>query len=427
MSIRIVVGANWGDEGKGRMIDYFAQTADYVVRYQGGNNAGHTVVNDLGEFKMHLIPSGVFNPNVINVIGTDCVINLEALLSEVDGLRKRGIDVGPFNLKISNRACICFPYHKLQDEYEEERLGCKQFGSTKQGIGPVYCDKYLKYGIQIGALKDMEYFRSQLERCIELKNLTFSGVYKKPAISIEETLEWANSQREAILPYLVDIIEFFDNVDSEKKSILFEAQLGTLRDVHYGIYPFTTSSCTLSHFVPIGAGFFKRGDVDILAVVKSFSTCVGEGPFVTEMEPAQASTLRETAFEYGAATGRPRRIGHFDAVASRYGVKCQGATEIALTKLDSLSGLRELKICTSYSVNGVNTDRFPILSDLEKAQPVYETVPGWDEDVRQIRSFDKLPQNAIDYVLRIERLMGVKIKFVSVGPERESLIVRDDG
>lgn len=426
MPVRIVVGVNWGDEGKGRMVDYFSKDADYVIRYQGGNNAGHTVVNEFGTFKLHLMPCGIFRKNVVNVMGPGAVINLEAAFDELQQLRARGINITADNYKISNRAIICFPFHQLQDAYEEERLGESGFGSTKQGIGPVYSDKYLKYGIQVGALFYPEYFKEQLQRCLELKNALFESVYRKPKVEVEAMFAWAMQFGKCLEPHICDTIPLLENAVKAKKRIVLEAQLGTLRDIHYGIYPYTTSSCPLADFGIVGAGMFGgyAGQPSTTGVMKAFSTCVGAGPFVTEMSEDVAGPLREVAYEYGATTGRGRRIGHFDAVASRYGAKLQNATELALTKLDSLSGQTTLKICTHYQIGDRQIDNFPITPELLMSKPVYLEMPGWSEDITGIRTFAQLPAAARNYVETIERLVGVPIRYISVGPEREALIIR---
>jgi len=424
MKLRIVVGVNWGDEGKGRMVDYFAESTDYVVRYQGGNNAGHTVVNEFGEFKLHLIPSGIFYNDVVNVLGPGTAINLEAATDEIEKMRARGIKINKKNYKISDRAIICFPFHKLQDEYEEERLGAKMFGSTKQGIAPVYGDKYMKYAIQVGSLFYPEYLKGQIKRCLELKNRIFTKVYDKPPVDVDEMIEWTTKYGDFLKPYICDTIELLDKAQKSKKKILLEGQLGTLRDVHYGIYPYTTSSCPLSNFGPIGAGLFVNERPVITGVMKAFSTCVGEGPFVTEIKSELAENIREISHEYGAATGRPRRIGYFDAVASRYGAKVQNVTEIALTKLDSLSGQKKLRICTHYKIGSKTIDYFPITPALIDAEPVYTEMPGWQEDITPIRNYNKLPRSARDYVETFESLVEKPIRYISVGPEREALIIR---
>lgn len=425
MSVKIVVGVNWGDEGKGRMVDYFAKDADYVIRYQGGSNAGHTVVNHFGEFKLHLIPSGIFYNHVVNILGPGTVINLEAAIEEIENVKKRHIEITKENYKISNRAIICFPFHKLQDEYEEERLQKSEFGSTKQGIAPAYSDKYSKYGIQVGALLFPDYFKSQLKRIIDLKNQVFTQVYKKPPIDLNMMIKWSMDYAGKLSPYICDTIELLGEAQKQNKNILLEAQLGTLRDIHYGIYPFTTSSCTLSSYAPIGSGIYNMQSPVIVGVMKAFSTCVGAGPFITELSDGLANEIREIAYEYGAATGRPRRIGYFDAVASKFGAMLQNATEIAITKLDSLSGQKKLKICTKYIVNDKKIDYFPINAELEKATPEYIELAGWDEDISSIRNFNDLPKNAQEYVSTIEKLIQIPLKYVSVGPEREALIIRN--
>lgn len=421
MSIEIVVGANWGDEGKGRMVDYLAQSADFVVRFQGGNNAGHTVVNEFGTFKLHLLPSGVFNPKATNVLGPGMVIDIEGLANELADLQAQGIHPA---IRVSDRATICFPFHRLQDAWEEERLGAQAYGSTRRGIAPAYGDRTMKKGIQIGELLYPDRLRERLLHLLEWKELQ-SGIYgKNGAISFDETIAWAETYGDKIRDLICDTTILLEDAARAGKNILFEAQLGTLRDLNFGIYPFTTSSCALASYAPVGGGLFGYGLDRVMAVVKAFSTCVGEGPFVTRMDEAEANELREIAAEYGAATGRPRTIGHFDALATRYGVKVQGATEVALTKLDSLSGLNTLKICTHYEFRGQKVENFPINAVLDEATPVYEEVPGWSEDITGVREFDKLPAAAQKYVLEIERLIKCRIRYVSVGPERASLIDR---
>jgi adenylosuccinate synthase len=424
MPVRIVVGVNWGDEGKGKMVDYFARQADYVVRFQGGNNAGHTVENEKGSFKMHLIPSGIFYPNVINILGPGMAVNLEALAGEIQSLKERGIKVSPDNLKLSDRAVICFPFHRLQDEYDEERLGSKMFGSTRQGIAQVYADRYLKYGIQMGTLNYPDYLKEQIERCLELKNRLFTEVYKKPAVSPERVLGWAMEQAEILRPYVCDSHNSLREAAQKHSRIILEGQLGALRDIIYGIYPYTTSSSTIASFGPAGAGCFNFETPVITGIMKAFSTCVGEGPFVTEIKGALAEQIRETSFEYGASTGRPRRIGYFDAVASRYGTEINGAKELALTKLDSLSGLSSLKICTHYRTGTKTTADFPITAELVQAEPVYAEVHGWKEDIRGVREYSRLPASARNYVEKLEELVQCRIAYISVGPEREAVIAR---
>ena len=422
MSIQIVVGANWGDEGKGRMVDYFAQQADFVVRYQGGNNAGHTVVNEFGLFKLHLLPSGVFNPKVVNILGPGMVIDIEGLADEIDDLKSRGIEP---QVRVSDRATICFPFHRLEDTWEEERLGNEAYGSTRRGIAPAYGDRTMKKAIQVGELLHPGRFRDRLKKLADWKAERCRSFYgKDDGIRYEDALAWAEKHAARMKHLITDTSALLEEGAAAGKQILFEAQLGTLRDLNFGIYPYTTSSCALAAYAPVGGGLFGHGIDRVVAVVKAFSTCVGEGPFLTRMTDAEADELREIAEEYGAATGRPRTIGHFDAVATRYGCWAQGATEVALTKLDSLSGMKSLKICTHYEYKGQRIDRFPINAVLEDSQPVYEVVPGWDEDISGVREFGALPETARNYVLRIEELIGFKLRYVSVGPERDALIER---
>jgi len=425
MPVRIVVGVNWGDAGKGKMVDYFARRADYVVRFHGGANAGHTIENDPGKFKLHLIPSGILYNNVVNIMGPGTVINLEAAVKEMNDLRERGVKVSPGNYKISDRAVICFPFHRLQDEYEEERLGAAGFGSTRQGIAPVYSDRYLKYGVQVGSLNHPEYLKAQIERCLELKNRLFSGVYNKPPVSAEEVLGWVKQFGEELKPYICDSRTILKEAVESGREIILEGQLGALRDVFYGIYPFTTSSSTIAAGAGGGAGLFSSETPLVTGIMKAFSTCVGEGPFVTEIRDGLAERIRETAFEYGASTGRPRRIGHFDAVASRYGVEVSGAQELALTKLDSLSGLPVLKICTCYRLASRTTDVFPLTAELEQAEPEYIEMPGWEQEITRVCDYNKLPTAARAYLERIESLVNRPIRYISVGPRREETIVRE--
>ena len=422
MSIEIVVGANWGDEGKGRMVDYLAQDADLVVRFQGGNNAGHTVVNEFGEFKLHLLPSGVFNPKAVNILGPGMVIDIEALADEIDGIKARGIEPA---IRVSDRATICFPFHRLQDGWEEERLGKHAYGSTRRGISPAYGDRTMKKAVQVGELLHPKRLEHRLRQIVDWKKLTAQGVYgKENSFSFEETLDWARTHGERIRALICDTSVLLDEAAKNGRKILFEAQLGTLRDLNFGLYPFTTSSCTLAAFAPIGGGLFGYAPDRVIAVMKAFSTCVGEGPFVTLMDKDEADEMREKAKEYGAATGRPRTIGHFDGLASRFGVWAQGATEVALTKLDSLSGQKRLKLCVDYEYDGRPVGRFPLNAVLEEAQPVYKEMPGWDEDISGVRRFEDLPKNARAYVLEIERLVECRVRYVSVGPERDALIDR---
>ncbi len=419
----VVCGINWGDEGKGRVVDYLATDFDIVVRYQGGNNAGHTVVNEFGSFKLNLIPSGIFYPRVVNVLGPGMVVDLEGLASEIARLDARGIRCD--NLRVSDRATIVFPFHRQEDAWEEERLRKNAYGSTRRGIAPAYGDRYLKKAIQIGELLHPRHFRERLSHLIEWKSLVARQVYGvAQPLSVDSMYDWAMSHGEKVRPLICDTSSVLEDAQKSGRRILFEAQLGALRDVMFGIYPFTTSSSTLASFAPIGSGLLGARIDRVIGSMKAFSTCVGAGPFVTELFDERASRLRESAQEYGAATGRPRRIGHFDALASRYGVMLQAATEIVLTKLDSLSGFGPLHICTHYQVDGKPLHSFPINPLLEQAKPVLQEMKGWDEDITSVRDFDKLPQAARDYVLEIERMIACPIRYVSVGPERQQMIVR---
>jgi adenylosuccinate synthase len=424
MEVRIVVGINWGDEGKGKMVDYFSRQADNVIRFQGGSNAGHTIENEYGNFKLHLIPSGIFYKNVVNIMGPGTVINLEAAVQEMQNLRDRGIGISPENYKISDRAVICFPFHQKQDEYEESRLGAGMFGSTRQGIAPIYSDRYLKYAIQMGALFHPDYLKEQIFRCVDLKNSLFQKVYNQPAVSPGETLAWSLKYGEILKPYICDTLRLLNEDFHPRSRIILEGQLGALRDVTYGIYPFSTSSSTVAAYGAAGAGYFGKETPIVTGILKAFSTCVGEGPFVTEIKGEPADRLRETAFEYGASTGRPRRIGHFDAVASRYGVMLNSADELALTKLDSLSGQPSLKICTHYRLGQQTSKYFPLVPELVQAEPVYLEMPGWQEDIRDVSEYNKLPQAARNYIEKIEQLLQCRIAYISVGPRREALITR---
>ena len=419
-----IVGINWGDEGKGRMVDYLAESYDVVIRYQGGNNAGHTVVNDLGEFKLNLLPSGIFRPEKINLLGAGTVIDLKHLCEEMDRVRAGGVTITPDNLKISNRAMMVLPFHPLQDKLEEKRLGKDSYGSTLRGISPIYGDKYMKKSLQMGDLLHPETLKKHLKKLIDWKNAVFSQAYGQEPISFDETLEWINTYGGKLIPHIVDAGELLESAQDAGKNFLFEAQLGALRDIDYGIYPFTSSSSPLAAYAPCGCGFPSAKVGRVVGVVKAYSTCVGEGPFVGELDGDAAHDLREAGHEYGAATGRPRRVAWLDLVATRYGVKLQGATELAFTKLDVLSYLKEIPVCVAYDVNGRRTDRFPYTPELDEAVPVYETLPGWNCDISGCRSFDELPKEAKDYVLFAEKALGVKFTYVSVGAERDQLIIR---
>ncbi len=409
-----IVGINWGDEGKGRMVDYLAEQYEVVVRYQGGNNAGHTVINDYGKFALNLLPSGVFRPETLNLLGAGTVIDLKHLNGEIARLREKGVKIGPENLKISNRAMMVLPIHPAQDKWEEQRLGKDHFGSTLRGISPIYGDKYMKKAIQMGDLKHPATLERHLKRLVDWKNDTIVQGYGQEPIDYDETLEWIHTWGDRLIPFLCDAAELLDDAVKAGKSVMFEAQLGALRDIQYGIYPFTSSSSPLAAEAPVGCGMPSLKVDEVVGVTKAYSTCVGEGPFVGELDGQDAHDLREAGAEYGAATGR----------ATRYGTKLQGATALALTKMDVLSYLKEIPVCVAYRLNGETIDRFPYTPDLYDCEPVYEALPGWNCDISKCRTWDELPKAAKDYVLFIEKKVGCPIQYVSVGAEREALIIR---
>ena len=419
-----IVGINWGDEGKGRMVDLLASEYDVVVRYQGGNNAGHTVINQYGKFALHLIPSGIFRPEVINLLGNGTVIDPEALLEEMHSLQAAGVSITPENFKISDRATIVFPYHRAQDALEEERLKDAKYGSTKRGIAPVYSDKFQKKTIMMGELMDMDYLGQRLKGILEWKNLTIQNVYGAEPYDYDTLMAWLEKFGGQLRPYICDAGSVLRLAQLRGKNILFEAQLGALRDIDYGIYPYTSSSTPLAAYAPIGCGAPDLRVDEVLGIVKAYSTCVGEGPFTAEWFGAEADKLREAGGEYGAATGRPRRVGPLDLVATRYGVKVQGATSIALTKLDILSYMDEIPVCIAYDIDGKKTEAFPFPSQLAKAKPVMETLPGWGCDISGVRYWEDLPQAAQDYVTYVENQIGCPITYVSVGADRDAIIQR---
>lgn len=417
-----ISGINWGDEGKGRMVDLLSEDYDIVCRYQGGNNAGHTVINDLGEFILNLLPSGILRENVVNVMGSGMVIDIEHLSKEVANLKKAGVKISPENLKISNRAIITLPYHVMQDCLEEERLADAKYGSTRRGIAPVYGDKYLKKGIRMGDLLHKDALKKRLEGIVDWKNLTLQGVYNAKPVTAEEIYNWLIEFGEQFIPYITDTGIFLTNADNEGKKIMFEAQLGALRDIDFGIYPFTSSSPTIAAYGPIGAGIpGKRLDLSI-GIMKAYSTCVGEGPFTCEMFGDEAEELRKAGGEYGAATGRPRRVGPFDVVASKYGVQVQGSDCLAITKMDILSYFDKIPVCVAYELNGERIDYFPYGEDLDNAKPIVEYVDGWKCDISKCREVKDLPKEAYDYVKYIEKAVGCPIKYISVGASREDYI-----
>lgn len=426
MSNTAIVGVNWGDEGKGRMVDLLTENYDIVARYQGGGNAGHTVINEYGKFALHLLPSGVFRKNVVNILGNGVAVDAESLWTEIEQLREQGVYVTPDNLKISDRASLVLPWHKLLDELEENRLADKKYGSTKQGIAPFYSDKYQKKTVLAGDLYYPEKLMERLKDLAEWKNLTITKVYGAEEYTLAKLDAWVKDFGEKIKPYVCDTTTFLRDELKEGKKILFEAQLGTLRDLDFGIVPYTTSSNTIAAYAPIGAGIpFAKVD-EVVGVAKAYSTCVGEGPFTSEMFGDEAEKLRKEGFEYGAKTGRPRRVGAFDIVATRYGAKMQGATSIALTKLDILSYMDKIPVCTKYEVNGEFTNEFPFPTLLPDAKPVIEYMDGWKTDISGVRKWEDLPENARKYVEYIEKEIGCFIKYVSVGPERDSIIIREE-
>lgn len=420
-----IVGINWGDEGKGRMVDLLSEDQDIVARYQGGNNAGHTVVNERGKFILNLLPSGILRPEVVNVMGNGMVIDLQHLCGEMDRLINAGVSITPDHLKISDRAIICMPYHVMQDCLEEDRLKDAKFGSTRRGISPVYSDKYLKKGLRMGDLLHPEYLKERLKGIIEWKNLTIEKVYEAEGVTLEGMLNWLTEFGDRLKPFICDTGVYLTQAVKEGKRIMFEAQLGALRDIDFGIYPFTSSSSTIASYAPIGAGIPGVKLDRTIGVMKAYSTCVGEGPFTAEMFGDEAERLRQAGGEYGAATGRPRRVGPFDVPASKYGVTVQGADEIALTKMDVLSYLDRIPVCTAYEIDGVKTENFPVGEALNKAKPIIEYVDGWNCDISGCRTKEELPKAALDYVKYIEKATGSKVTYVSVGPDREAYVKLD--
>ena len=418
-----IVGTNWGDEGKGRMVDLLSEDYDVVVRYQGGNNAGHTVINEKGKFIMNLMPSGICREDTVNILGPGVVIDLEHLYGEVQKLEEAGVSVTPKNLKISDRATICMPYHKLLDCLEEDRLADKKFGSTRRGISPVYADKYMKKAFRMGDLLHMDTLKKRLADVLEWKNLTVEGGYKNAPVQVDEMFAWLEKYGTFFASFVCNTTEYLSDAMNDGKSIIFEAQLGALRDIDFGIYPYTSASTTLAAYAPIGAGApFAKLDESI-GIMKAYSSCVGEGPFTCEMFGEEAEALRMAGGEYGAATGRPRRVGGFDVVASRYGAKMQGCTYVALTKLDVLSYMDEIPVCTAYELNGEVIHTFPSdIDSLNAAKPVYEYMKGFKCDISGCRTKEDLPKEALEYIQYIEKVIECQLKYVSVGAERDAYI-----
>ena len=424
MACTAIVGINWGDEGKGRMVDLLTEDFDVVVRFQGGANAGHTVINEHGAISLHLLPSGVCRKGVMNILGNGVALDPESLLKEIKDLKSKEIAVTPDNLMISERASLLLPWHRKLDEMEEARLKDKKFGSTKQGIAPFYSDKYQKKTVMAGELFYPERIRAHLKDLMVWKNLILKGVYGADPVTEEEIETWLTKSAEKLKPYIRDTRSYLREAQDDDKRILFEAQLGALRDLDYGAYPFTTSSNALAAYAPIGSGLPGAQIDRVIGVVKAYSSCLGEGPFVCEMHGEEAERLRKLGGEFSEKDGHPYRVGPIDLVATRYGVQVQTATEIALTKLDILGALDEIPLCVRYKLNGKEIDDFPFPAALEQCEPVIEKMPGWKCDISNCRSWWDLPEEAKAYVNRIERSVGRIVKWISVGPERHSIIRR---
>ena len=422
--IRAIVGANWGDEGKGKITDVLAADADVVIRFQGGSNAGHTIINEHGRFALHQLPSGVFYRHITNIIGNGVALDLGKFLTEVQSLKDAGVEP---NLMVSERTQVVMPYHILFDQYEEERLGGRSFGSTKSGIAPFYSDKYAKIGFQIAELFDDAYCLDKLRRVLEQKNIILKYLYHKPELSAEELLDQIKPLRDAAAPYVGDTFQFLRGARAEGKTILLEGQLGSMKDPDFGIYPMVTSSSTLAGYGAIGAGLPPYEIRDIVCVVKAYSSAVGAGAFVSEIFGVEADELRRRGGdkgEFGATTGRPRRMGWFDCVATRYGVQVQGATQVALTVVDALGYLDEIPVCVGYEVDGKVIQDFPTTPTLERCKPVFQVLPGWKQDIRGISRYEDLPKACRNYVEFIEEQIGVPIKMVSNGPARTEILYR---
>ena len=424
--VKAIVGANWGDEGKGKITDMIAREADIVVRFQGGANAGHTIVNGYGKFALHTLPSGVFYGHIDNVIGNGVALNIPLLFQEVQSIVERGVPAP--RLRVSDRAQMVMPYHILFDQSEEERLGGKSFGSTKSGIAPFYSDKYAKIGFQVSELFEEELLQEKVERVCEMKNVMLEHLYHKPLIDPGELLDTLHKYREMVAPYVCDVSAFLDKALKEGKTVLLEGQLGTLKDPDHGIYPMVTSSSTLAAYGAIGAGLPPHEIRQIITVCKAYSSAVGAGAFVSELFGDEAEELRRRGGdggEYGATTGRPRRVGWFDCVASKYGCRLQGTTDVAFTVLDVLGYLDEIPVCVGYEIDGQVTEEFPVTAKLEKAKPVLKSLPGWKCDIRGIRKYEELPANCRAYIEFIESRIGYPITMVSNGPGRDDIIYRE--
>ncbi len=425
--VKAIVGANWGDEGKGKITDMLAEESDVVIRFQGGANAGHTIINDYGRFALHILPSGTFYPHITNIIGNGVALDIQKLVNELESIISQGVPTP--NLIVSERAQLLMPYHVLQDGYEEERLGGKAFGSTKSGIAPFYSDKYAKIGIQVADLFDETRLRERLTRVVEMKNVLFEHMYHKPLLDVDELFNQLLELREKIRPYVGDAVTFVHNALKEGKTILLEGQLGSMKDPDLGIYPMTTSSHTLAGFGCVGACVPPTQISDVICVTKAYSSCVGSQtePFISEVTGEAGDELRRRGGdkgEFGATTGRPRRVGWFDAVATKYGCMVQGATQVALTCLDVLGYLDEIPVCVGYEIGGQVTDVFPVPAKLDQAKPVLVKLPGWKSDIRGITNYNDLPENAKAYVDFLEEHIGCPITLVSTGPKRSEMTHR---
>ncbi len=424
--VKAVVGANWGDEGKGKITDMLAQDADIIVRFQGGANAGHTIVNNYGKFALHTLPSGVFYDHTTSIIGNGVALNIPVLFDEIKSITDKNVPMP--KIKVSNRAQIVMPYHILFDQYEEERLGKASFGSTKSGIAPFYSDKYAKIGYQVSELFDDELLKKKVVRTCEAKNVLLEHLYHKPLLDPEELLETLHTYRDMVAPYVCDVSTYLWNALKEGKTILLEGQLGTLKDPDHGIYPMVTSSSTLAAYGAIGAGIPAQSIEQVVTVCKAYSSAVGAGAFVSEIFGDEADELRKRGGdggEFGATTGRPRRMGWFDCVASKYGCRMQGTTDVAFTVLDVLGYLDEIPVCVGYDIDGEITTDFPVTHLLEKAKPVYKTLPGWKSDIRGIKKYEDLPENCRKYIEFVEKEIGFPITMISNGPGRDDIIYRE--
>ena len=423
--VTAVVGANWGDEGKGKITDTLAAKADIVVRFQGGANAGHTIINNYGRFALHTLPSGVFYDHTTSVIGNGVALNIPILMKEINSLVEAGVPKP--KIMVSDRAQMVMSYHILFDKLEEERLAGKSFGSTKSGIAPFYSDKYAKIGIQVSELQDMDALREKVENICLKKNIMLKHLYNASELSVEDIMDELKSYKEMIAPYAADVSTFLHNALKEGKEILLEGQLGTMKDPDHGIYPMVTSSSTLAAYGAVGAGVPPYEIRKIVTVTKAYSSAVGAGEFVSEIFGDEAEELRRRGGdkgEYGATTGRPRRVGWYDVVASRYGCRLQGATDVAFTVTDALGYLDTIPVCVAYEIDGVRTEDFPTTALLKKAKPVYEYLPGWKCDIRGIRKYEDLPENCRNYIEFIEKRLGYPITMVSNGPGREDIMYR---